>query len=64
MKQTLDDGEDNGIWFMCSPSIGSLNGHHYNNFGHQPLDISIEWSGTHSFVIFVSFHVSTSYRIN
>jgi hypothetical protein len=42
--------------------IGSISGHHFNNSRHGPLDIFVKWNGIMSFVIFMSFHVSTSYR--
>jgi hypothetical protein len=37
--------------------IGSNNVHHYDNYGHCPIDIFVEWNGIMSFVIFVSFSV-------
>ncbi len=43
--------------------IGSNNVHHYDNYGHCPIDIFVEWNGIMSFVIFVSFSVWNSYRI-
>jgi hypothetical protein len=46
---------------LCELGIGSISGHHYNNSKHRPLDIFVEWNGIMSFVIFMSFHVSTSY---
>jgi hypothetical protein len=39
---------------LCKPNIGSF---HYNNYGHGPLYIFVQWNGTMSFVIYVSFHV-------
>jgi hypothetical protein len=42
---------------LAEPGIGSNSGHHYDNYGHCPIDIYVEWNGTMSFVIFVSFSV-------
>jgi len=42
---------------LCEPSIGSINGFHYNNYGGGSLYIFAQWNGTMSFVIYVSFHV-------
>jgi hypothetical protein len=42
---------------LVEPSIGPNSDHHYDNYGHCPIDISIKWNGRMSFVIFVSFSV-------
>jgi hypothetical protein len=47
---------------LCELGKGSISGHHFNNSRHGPLDIFVEWNGIMSFVIFMSSHVSTSYR--
>lgn len=47
---------------LCELGLGSISGHHYNNSRHRSLDIFVEWNGIMSFVIIMSFHVSTSYR--
>jgi hypothetical protein len=47
---------------LCEPSIKSCNGHHYNDFGHEPFNVYVEWNGTMFSVIFGSFHVSTSHK--
>jgi hypothetical protein len=42
---------------LCEPSIRSINGFHYNNYGCGPFYIFVQLNETMSYVISMSFHV-------
>jgi hypothetical protein len=49
---------------LCEPSMGYINGFHYNNYGHGPLlySCSTEWSDVFCNICVLSCSISMSYR--